>query len=83
MLKVELEWPRLNMDLPGSHEHRLEADALLADVALRAALGAFADVANGAQVLLGEAILVALNDKYVVIGPKEIYGSSLAAATRV
>lgn len=35
---------RLDLDFPGDLEHGLEANALLADISLRACLGAFADI---------------------------------------
>ena len=70
MLEVEGEWPGLDVDLPSSHKHRLEADALLAYVALRALLGTLADIADGSQVLLGEAVLVAFNLKHVMVDSK-------------
>ena len=70
MLEVEGEWPGLDVDLPGSRKHRLEADTLLAYVALRALLGTLADITDGSQVLLGEAVLVALDHKHVMVDSK-------------
>lgn len=65
VLEVEGEGPRLNLDLPGGDENRLEADSLLSDVALRALLGAFAQVADGSDILSREPVLVTLQDQPV------------------
>lgn len=65
MLEVEGERPRFNLHLPGSHECRLETDALLANVSLGTLLGALPDVADCCEILTGEAILVAFHDKTV------------------
>ena len=70
MLKVEGEWSGLDVDFPGSHKHRLEADALLAYITLCALLGTLADIADGSQVLLSEAVLVAFDYKHVMVNSK-------------
>jgi hypothetical protein len=54
MLEVEGEWLGLDVNLPGSHKHRLEVDPLLTYVALCALFGTLADIADGSQVLFGE-----------------------------
>lgn len=67
MLKVEMEGARLDHYLPGSHECRLESDALLADVALGALLGGLANITNSPEVGLIETVLVTLHDDSVVV----------------
>jgi hypothetical protein len=67
MLEVKRKRSGLDLNLPSSHESRLEPDAFLADIALRNVLRALADVADGLEVLLGEAVFVALHNKHVMI----------------
>jgi hypothetical protein len=58
---------RLNLNLPSSHKSRLEPDAFLAGVALRTMLRALADVADGLEFLLSEAVVIALHNKHIMI----------------
>ena len=54
------------MNLPGDHEDGLEADAFLADVALGSSFGALADGADGCEVLLSEAVFIAIHHNAVM-----------------
>ena len=67
MLEVKRERPGLDLDLPSSHESRLEPNAFLADIALRAMLRALPDVADDLKILLSEAVFVALHNKHVMV----------------
>jgi hypothetical protein len=60
MLEEKRKRSRLDLNLPRSHESRLEPNAFLADIALCPVLRALADATDSFDVLLGEAVLVAL-----------------------
>ena len=85
MLEGEREVTRLDVDLPSSDEHRLEADPLGSDVSVGGRLGTIAYRADSRQVLLGETVFVAFDD-YLILMDVERYsrvhafGSSLRVA---
>ena len=61
MLEEERKRPRLDIDFVRHHEDRLEAYALFSGVSLGSGLGALPHIANCREILLSEAVLVALN----------------------
>jgi hypothetical protein len=58
------------MDFTGNLEHRLEANTLLSNIAIRICLGAFADRTNSLDIRFREPILVRINDNAVLIYAK-------------
>jgi len=62
MFEVEGEVARLDIDLPGSDEDRLEPDSLGPNIAVRPRLCAFADRANGGKIVSRESILIAFDN---------------------
>lgn len=62
MLKVEGKVRGPDVDLPCSHEHGLESDALFANVALGTSLRALPYAAYGLEVLWSEAVFVAFDN---------------------
>lgn len=65
MLEVEGEIARLDIDLPGSDEDRLEPNSFGSNIAVRPRLCALADGTNGRKIVSCESILVALDNNSI------------------
>jgi hypothetical protein len=60
----------LDMNLPSSHEHRLESNTLLPNIPLISGLGAIANRTNSSKVLIVESIFIAFKNYSVRVHSK-------------